>query len=194
MDISDFYSETYLTIDKFWSLYKEYENFNYASRIENEFLQSFVTREAFKDTNLYDLIIKFDLTCKIYKIESNHAYTWHVDAWRKWTLNLLLTDDDEDYLTIFSTGPLLTADGKRIMHMPIIQLRYMPNIFYLLNVQRPHMVINYSVKPRYVVSVSYHRPDVPYGVRNKPPSSEPTSQIIETYSQIKEYLYRRNKV
>ena len=184
MNTSNYFIPTRHQIPRSLPLYGNYKDLRYGFRdIDTGMPQVFLDKECLANTSIYDLVDRCDLMCKIYKIEPQTIYSWHVDTWRDWTMNLLLSEDDQNYMTVFSTKPMKTPTGISVLNIPYVQLQYEPQKFYLLNTTHPHMVINYSSKPRYVLTVAFFH-TIKDGAHTKQPSPF-AMQTIKTYDQIK---------
>ena len=124
------------------------------------FLRASLPADYLKDEPIYELMVKYNLTAKIFLIQSEWQYNWHRDAFRKVAFNLLLTEDD-DYLTLFA-HKYPTDKGVEIQNFiynPTTRLIYDSNKFYLLNSQIPHIAINYSKVDRYVLTIAKYEKD-----------------------------------
>lgn len=150
-----------ITLPKDHPIFTDHLNYNYQHvdvqlyDSNRTFLRHNLTADYFKGEPIYDLMKKYNLGAKIFLIESEYQYNWHRDAWRMWSFNLLLTDDD-DYLTLFAHEypKEINLDITQFTYQRFSRLKYEPQTFYLLNAQIPHMAINYSKKNRYVLTLA----------------------------------------
>lgn len=83
---------------------------------------------------------------RIFKLPPHTYYPFHVDAWRGAAFNLLL-NEQIDSVTLFDAGPF------RARQIHIVELKYEPNTFYLLNTKKRHAVLNKDSCDRFVLSV-----------------------------------------
>ena len=75
------------------------------------------------------------------------TYNWHTDDHRIATVNLLI-NNHENSQCFFGES----IDENR---SSLIELRYKPNTFYLLNTKKKHMVINNGQR-RYIMSLQFN--------------------------------------
>lgn len=114
--------------------YVPYYNFQ-AKLVPYELLQSEEMFQKLKDRNW---------RAGILKMEPYTCYNWHTDDDRKVSINLLLEHGGSH--TVF--GEVDSPNFK------VEELVYKPHTYFLLNVTKPHMVLNLS-KTRYVLSVEF---------------------------------------
>jgi hypothetical protein len=116
------------------------------------FLRAPPTVEHFKnEPKLVEIMKKYGLMPQVFLLEPNTVYNWHVDAFRYFAINCLLSDDD-DYLTIFIND--LKYVSRQHQYFPATRLKYEPRRFYILNSHVPHFVANYSDKPRHMLTIA----------------------------------------
>jgi hypothetical protein len=126
----------------------------------NTFLRANLSLKYFENEPVYEIMVKYGLSAKIFLIQSQWQYNWHRDAFRSTAFNLLLTDDPE-YLTLFAHthSPDKETDIKNFTYSPTTRLIYRTNTFYLINAQIPHIAINYSSVDRYVLTIAKYEKD-----------------------------------
>lgn len=100
----------------------------------------------------------------IFKIPANSAYTWHQDWQAGCSLNMVL----EEYKchTIFakSRHHLDLSPGETNIY-DIVELKYVPNKFYIFNNQIKHSVINLD-KDRMLVTYIFLKPTSYFEIRD----------------------------
>lgn len=138
----------------------------------NTFLRANLPIKYFEGEPIYDLMVKYSLSAKIFLIQSQWQYNWHRDAFRSTAFNLLLTEDPE-YLTLFAHTHSADkeTDIKNFTYSPTTRLIYEPNTFYLINAQVPHIAINYSKVDRYVLTIARYEKEPLPSFFGKPVSS-----------------------
>lgn len=100
-----------------------------------------------KDKFFQDLSLKFNYVVGIFKLNPFTCYKWHTDKHRGVVINMLLTPDARSNC-IFETSKI---DSQ---YSNIIELKYKPNTYYLLDAQIPHEVTNYE-DTRYLLSIRF---------------------------------------
>ena len=146
-------------------LLAEYKNL-YCDHIEvvknlysskDTFKQCTVPMHYFEKEPIGEIIKKYNLTPKLFLIESKYAYNWHRDAFRFMTINMSL-GESQDYLVAFSHDYPHDTDGhlklNKFTYKPITNLVYDPRSFYVFNTQIPHITINYGDTDRYVLTIA----------------------------------------
>jgi len=103
----------------------------------------------FKDSLLFKLILKFNGTPVIIKLEPMTWYNWHIDAVRQCSINMLI--EGKDSQSFF--GEKVNSDI-----LALTELIYEPNIYYLLNTQKTHAVLNRH-NIRYMLSIGFEYPN-----------------------------------
>lgn len=82
----------------------------------------------------------------ILRLPPNTCYNWHTDTDRNVALNMLLCDDGH--------SKCVFAPGTAGLVMPITELKYKPDTYYVFNTRVMHTVFNFSTK-RYLFSVEF---------------------------------------
>lgn len=138
-------------------LYEKYKSIRYhqvdtgAYERDKTFQRAGISKREFIEIPaLYSLIERYKMIPKIFMLLPNTTYNWHVDAFRYIAFNCLLTADDTDYLTLFCDE----LDKYDLVYFKTKRLVYEPRRFYLFNTQVPHIITNYSDKPRYLISIA----------------------------------------
>lgn len=138
-------------------LYQKYQNLKYnqvdtgAYEIDRTFERAGLSMKEFESVPLlYNLIQKYKMLSKVFMLLPNTTYNWHVDAFRFVAFNCLLTADNSDYLTLFCDE----LEKYELVYFKSKRLVYEPRRFYLFNTQVPHIITNYSDKPRYLISIA----------------------------------------
>jgi hypothetical protein len=161
MNNNNCFEKLEIGIDKNHPIWDEHLTYDYGHveiksyDTNKTFLRTNLPKDYFKNEPIYELMIKYNLTAKIFLIQSQWQYNWHRDAFRKIAFNLLLTDNPE-YLTLFAhTYPTNQKTNiENFIYSPTTRLTYEYNKFYLLNSQIPHIAINYSNIDRYVLTIA----------------------------------------
>lgn len=138
-------------------LYQKYKDLKYkqvdtgAYEIDKTFERAGLSMKEFESVPaLLDLIKKYKMLSKVFMLLPNTTYNWHVDAFRYVAFNCLLTTDDSNYLTLFCDE----LEKYNLVYFKTKRLVYEPRRFYLFNTQVPHIITNYSDKPRYLISIA----------------------------------------
>ena len=82
----------------------------------------------------------------IIKVASNACYNWHRDSVRQTTINMLLLDDGGSHCVF--------APEKFDIVMPVTELKYRPDAYYVFNTQIPHLILNFT-QPRYLFGLEF---------------------------------------
>jgi hypothetical protein len=81
------------------------------------------------------------------------TYDWHKDSGVRYSaINLLVTGHNTS-LTLFGT-----SHSDKLEHRDVERVQYEENSFYLINLQREHMVLNLSDETRYAVTIGFSLP------------------------------------
>jgi hypothetical protein len=131
---------------------------------ERTFLRQGLSKKEFDTVpELLGLMEKYRMIPKVFMLEPNTTYDWHGDAYRYIAINCLLTHDDEDYLTLFC----MDIENYHHVYFNTKRLVYEPRRFYMFNTLVPHMVTNFSDKPRYLLTIA------PYTAGKIPDNMDP---------------------
>ena len=79
------------------------------------------------------------------RIPPNSSYAWHTDEYRLATVNMLIRDKHS--LCLF-------GKAKEEYYVDMVQLKYKPYTYYLLNTQEFHSVVNFQ-EYRYAFSLYF---------------------------------------
>lgn len=142
-----------------WNLHLEKLPFYKGVTDEKTFNLSFFDQHVPERTVIKSLIDECNLTARIFRLDPNQIYSWHMDRHRRWALNMIFVEDES--VTLFSSesefeenqhfGDIFT---KNRFINPVYRLRYQPGTFYLINGHQPHMVYSGS-EVRYLLTVSH---------------------------------------
>jgi hypothetical protein len=112
-----------------------------------------------KGSDIRSLIDDHQLTARLFRLEPNQIYSWHLDRHRKWALNMLFVRDES--VTLFSPNSEFEENQgyddiftKKRFISPVHRLQYDPGTFYLINGHQPHMVYSGS-GVRFLLTVSH---------------------------------------
>ena len=111
----------------------------------HDFTMRVLPRFFFKNSLLFQLILKFNGTPAILKMERMTWYNWHVDTVRQCSINMLISGEDSQCFF-----------GEKVNSnvMALTELIYKPNTYYLLNTQTQHAVLNRN-NMRYMLSIGF---------------------------------------
>jgi hypothetical protein len=107
MNNNDCYETTALKLSANHPIFKEHTSWDFKHtdiklyNKRNTFLRRSLPTEYFIGESIYDLMVEFNLSAKVFMMEPGTVYNWHRDAWRNVAFNLLLTDDP-NYITVFA--------------------------------------------------------------------------------------------
>jgi hypothetical protein len=112
-----------------------------------------------KDLGIKLLIDDYNLSARLFRLEPDQIYSWHLDRHRKWALNMIFVKDES--VTLFSPRSEFDEDQgfsdiftkKRFIN-PVYRLQYDPGTFYLINGHEPHMVYS-GTSVRFLLTVSH---------------------------------------
>jgi hypothetical protein len=107
------------------------------------------------DPDIVDIINKFgsDKKLCLFRLPPKICYSWHKDAKRQASINMLIKGFDS--ICVFGCE---TIERKFVN---LDKIEYKKDTYYLMNVKESHTVFNFD-QERYVVSISI--PDTPYNV------------------------------
>jgi uncharacterized protein (DUF4213/DUF364 family) len=111
-----------------------------------------------EDPEMVKVINHFKLADKlvVFRFEPNVCFKWHKDNSRCTAINMLL--EGFDSFCAFGTPDINNSYSN------IRKLVHEPNVYYILDVTKHHMVFNFSQK-RYMLSMSMS--DIPYPIALK---------------------------
>jgi hypothetical protein len=84
----------------------------------------------------------------VIKVEPFTTYDWHVDTRRGVGINMLLSP-----LNMHASRCIFSVNNSEAT-TKFTQLLYEPDVYYIFNTQKEHMVINFK-RPRYMMSVEF---------------------------------------
>jgi hypothetical protein len=165
--------QTNLKLSEDSRIFNEYKNFDYrhmdVPKIvgrerkaidvvpSSTFKRAKLPGDYFKNEKIHDFIQEFNLMLQIFLIEPGYIYNWHRDAYRHLAFNCMIGGDD-DYLVLWSheypNGLLPSVTFAHYSYFPTTRLIYNPRQFYFFNSQIPHISINFSSQPRYVLTMA----------------------------------------
>lgn len=103
----------------------------------------------FKNTKIFELILKHKGTPLIFKMNPMTWYDWHTDETRTCAINMLLSGYD---------SKCFFGDRKNRDIVSLTELTYQVDTYYLLNTQVKHAVLNLS-NTRYLLSIGFEHPN-----------------------------------
>lgn len=149
-----------LNVPKNHRLYKDYLNFSYDHvEVKNNiydrnstFKRCNLPKNYFDELEIGEIIHEFDLSPKIFCIESNHVYNWHRDSFRNIAFNLTI-NPDTDYIVMFAPD-YISSRNEKIIYERIEEIKYDDSKFILFNTQIPHITINRGSTNRYLLTIA----------------------------------------
>lgn len=144
-------------------LFKDCKNFEYNQFVNHlgkkHTFPQYVLRQYskyFHNETIINIIEKYNLEPKIFKIDPGWVYNWHRDGFRHAAFNLPLSRDP-NYLVLFAhefpnyNKPQITLEGYP--YFPTTRIQYEEDTLYLVNTQIPHCSINFGTEPRYLLTM-----------------------------------------
>jgi len=164
-------------------LYEQVKTFEYGQATteayskDRTFLRHGLSKKEFECVPpLLDVIERHGMISKVFMLEPNSTYDWHGDAYRYIAINCLLSYENTDYITLFCTE----LEKYSEVYFKSTRLVYEPRRFYMFNTQVPHMVSNFSDKPRYLLSIA------PYTTSKIPFNMDPLKTDFSTFLKIRD--------
>lgn len=187
------YKKLNLSISPDNKIFQDYKEFGYKQAIvpnnayskSKTFIQYTVSRKYFVNEPIMKIIRDLNLHPRIFIIESKHCYNWHRDAFRNIAFNAML-DDDPDYFVAFAPDHPVDESHQSIYYVRTEEVRYENNKFILFNTQVPHITINLSDKPRYLLTIANYNSGT-NSFKNRPVNDNEFQKTVE-------YLKKQNWV
>jgi hypothetical protein len=93
---------------------------------------------------------KYEYIAGVIKVEPYTTYDWHIDTRRGVGINMILSPQHP------MLSKCLFRVTKREATTNFTQLIYEPDVYYIFNTQKEHMVINFK-KARYMLSIEFYK-------------------------------------
>jgi hypothetical protein len=107
-----------------------------------------IDKTMFRESSLFSVMLKFNASPLLFKINPMTWYDWHTDSTRQCAINLLLTG--------YNSHCFFGNRENRDL-VQLTELTYEPNTYYLLNTQTKHAVLNFT-ETRYLLSIGFNSP------------------------------------
>lgn len=113
-----------------------------------------------EDIKITQLIKDIGHRIVVYRSPPNYCYSWHIDAKRMSSINMLI--EGFDSMCVFGDQELITIKNTvQAKYTDISKLQHEPDTYYLMNVKKHHTVYNFGNQHRYILSLGI--PDKSFG-------------------------------